>query len=166
MSSSPKPLEPLLSPTQVSVYTGVPTSTLAVWRCTGRFALPFFKVGRAVRYRREDVEAFLASGGKTSKSAEGASPGYEGIGFRQTGSCHRCGSKEDPSTLRLHKVSAGKLLLCPNCHNLEHQIDAFLKARASAQSPLESSHSPRKAADVAQLSRGESGEGAARRRRA
>ena len=46
-------------------------STLAVWRCTGRFNLPFVKVGRAVRYRREDVEAFIASG---AQAEEGQQP--------------------------------------------------------------------------------------------
>lgn len=64
MSSTAKPLEPLLSARDVSRYTGVAVSTLAVWRCTGRFHLPFVKVGRAVRYRRGDVEAFMTSGAK------------------------------------------------------------------------------------------------------
>lgn len=37
--------------------------TPAQWRFTGKFSkeLPFYKFGRAVRYRREDVEAFIAS---------------------------------------------------------------------------------------------------------
>ena len=33
--------------------------TLAVWRSTGRHNLPFIKVGRNVRYRRADLEAWL-----------------------------------------------------------------------------------------------------------
>ena len=35
--------------------------TPAQWRFTGKFAeeLPFYKFGRCVRYRREDVEAFI-----------------------------------------------------------------------------------------------------------
>jgi hypothetical protein len=34
--------------------------TLEVWRSVGRHAsLPYYKVGRAVRYRRGDIEAFL-----------------------------------------------------------------------------------------------------------
>lgn len=61
--TKPPALPPLLSPKEVSDYIGVPVSTLAVWRCTGRVHLTFVKAGRAVRYRREDVEAFLASGG-------------------------------------------------------------------------------------------------------
>lgn len=33
--------------------------TLSVWRSTGRYALPFVKVGRNVRYRRSDLIAWL-----------------------------------------------------------------------------------------------------------
>ena len=39
---------------------GVKTSTLAVWRSTGRYHLPFLKVGRLVRYRISDLADFLA----------------------------------------------------------------------------------------------------------
>lgn len=35
--------------------------TLAVWRCTGRYGLPFVKVGRKVRYRAGDLREWLAS---------------------------------------------------------------------------------------------------------
>ena len=34
--------------------------TLSVWRSTGRYALPFVKVGRKVRYRLTDLELWLA----------------------------------------------------------------------------------------------------------
>ncbi len=33
--------------------------TLSVWRSTGRYNLPFIKVGRNVRYRRADLVAWL-----------------------------------------------------------------------------------------------------------
>lgn len=49
----------LLTPEQTSYLLGVTTGTLAVWRSTGRYGLPFVKVGRAVRYRPEDVTAFI-----------------------------------------------------------------------------------------------------------
>ena len=39
----------------------VSPGTLSVWRSTGRYNLPFVKVGRKVRYRRADLEAWLAS---------------------------------------------------------------------------------------------------------
>lgn len=34
-------------------------STLAVWRSTGRYNLPFIKMGRRVRYRLSDLLAFI-----------------------------------------------------------------------------------------------------------
>jgi len=56
---------PLLTARQASAYLQVPVSTLAVWRCTGRVHLPFVKLGdRQVRYRPEDLEAFVAGGGE------------------------------------------------------------------------------------------------------
>ncbi|NPC57839.1 helix-turn-helix transcriptional regulator [Caenimonas soli] len=56
-----------MTPNEVSAYIGVPTTTLSVWRSTGRVHLPFVKAGRAVRYRREEVEALLA--GRSSQEA-------------------------------------------------------------------------------------------------
>ena len=40
---------------------GVTAGTLSVWRCTRRYPLPYVKVGRAVRYRLSDLEAFMQS---------------------------------------------------------------------------------------------------------
>jgi predicted site-specific integrase-resolvase len=37
----------------------VTPGTLSVWRSTGRYALPFLKVGRKVRYRRSDLLSWL-----------------------------------------------------------------------------------------------------------
>jgi excisionase family DNA binding protein len=39
----------------------VSPGTLSVWRSTGRYKLPFLKVGRKVRYRRADLLAWLES---------------------------------------------------------------------------------------------------------
>ena len=39
---------------------GVKTSTLAVWRSTGRYQLRYIKVGRLIRYRVSDLADFLA----------------------------------------------------------------------------------------------------------
>lgn len=33
--------------------------TLSVWRSTGRYNLPFLKIGRNVRYRRADLQMWL-----------------------------------------------------------------------------------------------------------
>ena len=51
----------LMTPEQVADYLGVSVETLNVWRCTKRYNLPYIKAGRLVRYRIEDVEAFVAS---------------------------------------------------------------------------------------------------------
>jgi excisionase family DNA binding protein len=40
-------------------YLTVAPGTLSVWRSTGRYGLPFLKVGRMVRYRRADLDAWL-----------------------------------------------------------------------------------------------------------
>lgn len=44
----------------------VTTGTLSVWRCTGRYALPFVKIGRKVRYRRADLEKWLEQRSRTN----------------------------------------------------------------------------------------------------
>ena len=35
--------------------------TLSVWRSTGRYKIPFVKIGHLVRYRRTDLESWLES---------------------------------------------------------------------------------------------------------
>ena len=52
-------LDTLLNPEQTAARLDVQVDTLAVWRCTGRYKLPFLKIGRNVRYRLRDVEAWL-----------------------------------------------------------------------------------------------------------
>lgn len=51
----------LLDPSAAAVAIGVSPGTLSVWRSTGRYSLPFIKVGRKVRYRRCDLESWLQS---------------------------------------------------------------------------------------------------------
>ena len=41
----------LINDAEAAEYLDTTTSTLAVWRCTGRYDLPYVKVGRNVRYR-------------------------------------------------------------------------------------------------------------------
>jgi len=49
----------LLSPAEAAGILGVKPQTLAVWRCSGRHALPYVKVGNAVKYRQSDIETWL-----------------------------------------------------------------------------------------------------------
>lgn len=51
----------LLTPAQMARLLGVSVGTLAVWRCTKRYPLPYIKVGRSVRYSRIHGNEFLAA---------------------------------------------------------------------------------------------------------
>ena len=51
----------LLTKEDVSTILGVSVGTLAVWRTTKRYNLPYVKAGRLIRYREEDVQAFINS---------------------------------------------------------------------------------------------------------
>ena len=58
-ASSGAPLsddDPLLDTAEAAEFLRVQRSTLAVWRSTGRYALPFVRIGRLVRYRRSALE--------------------------------------------------------------------------------------------------------------
>ncbi len=50
-----------LPPRAVAELLNVAEGTLAAWRSSGRVPLPYLKFGGLVRYRRSDVEAFVAA---------------------------------------------------------------------------------------------------------
>lgn len=52
-------LQDLLDEKQAAQILCIKPNTLSVWRCTGRYAIPFVKVGRNVRYRRADLIAWI-----------------------------------------------------------------------------------------------------------
>ncbi len=52
--------DPLLTPEQTAGQLITDTGTLANWRCSRRVDLPYVKIGRLVRYRQSEVEAFIA----------------------------------------------------------------------------------------------------------
>lgn len=54
------PLQNALNPKQAADYLGLSVATLATWRSTGKVLLPFFKLGDAVRYRKADLDAYIA----------------------------------------------------------------------------------------------------------
>ena len=54
-------LNDLLTPAQAAKALTVTSGTLSVWRSTGRYNLPYVKVGRWVRYRWADVLSFIES---------------------------------------------------------------------------------------------------------
>ena len=51
----------LVDEKEAAVIFGVSPGTLQVWRSTGRYAIPFLKVGRLVKYRRSALENWLES---------------------------------------------------------------------------------------------------------
>ncbi len=51
--------DPLLTPPEAAAYIGVTENTLSVWRCVGRYNIPFIKVGRLVKYRKSALDTFL-----------------------------------------------------------------------------------------------------------
>lgn len=54
-----KMTEKLLNSQEASQYLGVTRDTLAVWRTTRRYELPYIKVGRLVKYRLSDLDKWL-----------------------------------------------------------------------------------------------------------
>jgi excisionase family DNA binding protein len=49
----------LLDTESAAEYLGLKGHTLEVWRSTGRYDLPFVRLGRRIKYRRADLDAFL-----------------------------------------------------------------------------------------------------------
>lgn len=59
---------------QAAHYLGLAEGTLAVWATTGRYNLPYYKIGRLVFYCRDDLDAFLEGHrvGEPLASAQGS----------------------------------------------------------------------------------------------
>ena len=53
------PADALLDDAQAAAALSVKPGTLAVWRTTGRYALPYLKIGRLVRYKAGDLAEWL-----------------------------------------------------------------------------------------------------------
>ena len=49
----------MLTREQAAEYVGCKPQSLAVWALTQRYNLPMVKVGRNVRYRQSDLDAWL-----------------------------------------------------------------------------------------------------------
>jgi excisionase family DNA binding protein len=59
MTSAVAEPRPLMSPEQAAGYLGVPVLTLTAWR-SKRIGPRFYRVGRHVRYRLVDLDAWLS----------------------------------------------------------------------------------------------------------
>jgi len=58
--------DPLLDDKAAAKVIDVSPGTWPVWRSTGRYNLPFIKIGRKVRYRRSDLENWLQARTRTT----------------------------------------------------------------------------------------------------
>lgn len=56
----------LLNEKQAAEHLTVSPGTLSVWRSTGRYNLPFIKVGSMVRYRLSDLDAWISARSRDS----------------------------------------------------------------------------------------------------
>ena len=61
MSNQKLNISNLLDDHQASNYLGLKKGTLSVWRSTGRYQIPFVKIGSKVRYRQSDLDVWLES---------------------------------------------------------------------------------------------------------
>lgn len=50
----------LVSRQAAADYLGIKATTLACWASNKRYSLPMIKVGRCVRYRKSDLDTFIA----------------------------------------------------------------------------------------------------------
>ena len=62
----------LLNEAEAAAQLSIKPATLAAWRVKGRPHLPFVRVGRCVRYRLKDIEAFIDSHLRSSTCEEDA----------------------------------------------------------------------------------------------
>ena len=60
-TTTPRKNSELFSEKQVADFLGVSPGTLSVWRCVGRYQIPYIKIGAKVRYSRDSLEVQLAS---------------------------------------------------------------------------------------------------------
>lgn len=58
-SEAARTISKMLTTEQAAEYLGLKPSTLTNWRSTGRYPIPFVKVGGNTRYRKADLDKFL-----------------------------------------------------------------------------------------------------------
>ena len=51
----------LMTSEEAAKYLGINKHTLSVWRSTRRYNVPVIKVGSAIRYKRTDLDLWLAT---------------------------------------------------------------------------------------------------------
>ncbi len=51
----------LLDTNEAGTFLNTPPKTLVAWRCTKRVKIPYVRVGGNIRYKKSDLEAFIAA---------------------------------------------------------------------------------------------------------
>lgn len=59
MTTKHEPSQQLLTTEQAAQFLNVSPATLETWRSTGAVAVPFCRIGKAVRYRLASLEDYL-----------------------------------------------------------------------------------------------------------
>ena len=65
---TPRKKREFLSNDDAAAYIGVQPQTMSVWRSTGRYGIPYYKVGRLPKYDLADLDAWLESRKQTQTS--------------------------------------------------------------------------------------------------
>lgn len=60
-SETAAPPDELLTAEQAAAFLKVKPGTLACWRTTKRYPLKYTRVGKSIRYRLSDLQAFLSA---------------------------------------------------------------------------------------------------------
>ena len=66
MDHQPHVASPVMDTLDAANYVGLAEATLESDRCTGRIGIPFIRLGRRVKYRRVDLDDFLAKKAKAA----------------------------------------------------------------------------------------------------
>lgn len=73
LPSSTDPSSELWTPKHTAFALGVSVRTLSAWRSAGSQTLPYVKVGRLIRYRAQDVQAWLKNRLQTAVASQSES---------------------------------------------------------------------------------------------
>ena len=57
---------PVMDTPEAAAYVGLAETTLETDRCTGRMGIPFLRLGRRIKYRRADLDTWLAKKAKAA----------------------------------------------------------------------------------------------------
>jgi excisionase family DNA binding protein len=64
--------DPRLTRAEAASYLGLTKHTLEIWAVTGRYALPYVKIGNRTQYRKSDLDAFIERRTRRFDSGEAA----------------------------------------------------------------------------------------------